>query len=243
LADTPLPQWHTVALAQSNLTEYVNLNGKIEGSLNIVYEWNVKLIRGKMTINPRFDYDAEPSYIQGEFTKTYNYAPALRLSLRSNFSRQLRISANTSGRYIYSENTLGQDSRVLNITGGATTEWNITKLFFLNTAYSLSFYKSYTGLFNNTTTHILNAVAGCKLWKGNVELSVAAYDVLNRNTGFNTSMTNDYIRNTWTQSFGRYFTFNIAYKFFKSKSGLKSPAGIQLRDGGVKEGVGGMQLQ
>jgi hypothetical protein len=76
-----------------------------------------------------------------------------------------------------------------------------------------------------------------------MELSVAAYDVLNRNTGFKTTMTQDYIRNTWTQSFGRYFTFNIAYKFFKSKSGLKSPSGIRLQDGGVKEEAGSVQLQ
>jgi hypothetical protein len=217
--DTPLPQWHTVAPAQSNLTEYVNLDGQVKGQMAINYGRTVKAIKSRVTTSVLFNYDAEPSYIQAQRVKTYSYAPSLRLSLRSNFSRQFRIEANTAGRYIYSENTLGQESRVLHITGGATTQWNITKTFFLNTAYNLSFYKSYTGLFDNTTTHILNAVAGCKLWKGNMELSVAAYDVLNRNTGFKTTMTQDYIRNTWTQSFGRYFTFNSAYKFFKSKSG------------------------
>jgi hypothetical protein len=123
-----------------------------------------------------------------------------------------------------------------------STEWRIFKGFFINAIYNAWCYKSYEGLPVNNM-HILNASAGYKLLNGNMELSLAAYDILNRNTGFSTVMTNDYIRNRWTQSFGRYFTFNIAYKFFKSKSGLKSPSGIMLRDGGVKEGVGGMQLQ
>jgi hypothetical protein len=242
-ANTPLPQWRTVAPAQSNLTEYANLDGSVNGRISANYSRTVTTIRSRVNIGVWFHYDADPSYIQGQLAKTYNYAPGLQLSLKSNFSRKFRVEATTTGRYIYSENTLGQESRVLNITGGVTTNWNMTKTFFLNTAYNLSFYKSYTGLFDNTATHILNAVAGCKLWKGNVELSVAAYDVLNRDTGFKTSMTHDYIRNTWAQSFGRYFTFNVAYKFFKSKSGLKSPSGIRLRDGWMKEEAGGMQLQ
>jgi hypothetical protein len=233
--DTPLPQWHAVAPAQSSLIEYVNLNGRVIGQVSMNYGRMVETIKSRVSIVVLFDYDADPSYIQAQLAKTYNYSPTLQLSLRSNFSSQFRIEAKTKGRYIYSKNTLGQESRVLNMTGNVTTNWNITKIFFLNTAYDLSFYKSYTGLFNNTITHVLNAVAGCKLLKGGLELSVAAYDVLNRNMGFKTLMTNDYVRNTWTQSFGRYFSFNIAYKFFKSKSGLKNPAGIKLQDGGVKQ--------
>lgn len=73
---------------------------------------------------------------------------------------------------------------------------------------------------------------GCKILKRRGDISFTAYDILNRNSGYKTSMGSDYIQNTWTRSFGRYFTFNIAYKFNSSKSGVTNSG---IKDGSVKK--------
>ena len=73
---------------------------------------------------------------------------------------------------------------------------------------------------------------GCKILKRRDDISFTAYDLLNRNSGYKTAMYSDYIQNTWAHSFGSYFTFNIAYKFNKSKSGVTNN---DLKDGSVKE--------
>ena len=66
-------------------------------------------------------------------------------------------------------------------------------------------------------------------------MSIAALDLLNATTRFHTVMQNDYILNSWSESSGRYFTLNIGYKFFKSKSGLTQPKTMRLKDGSAPE--------
>jgi hypothetical protein len=233
ITDTLLPAWNTMAPAQSTLIEYENLNGSFMGRLAVHYNWAPKAIRSRLAVAISLKYDRMPSYVQGLLNKTEIYTPSLSFDLKSNFSQVFRIKAGISGRYIYSKNTIGQDNRLLNLTGMVSSEWRIFKGLFLNTIYNTYYYKSFAGMSVNNT-HILNASAGYKLLKGNLELSLAAYDILNRDTGFSTVMTNDYISNRWTQSFGRYFTFNIVYNFFKSKSGITRPEGISIRDGSTK---------
>lgn len=98
--------------------------------------------------------------------------------------------------------------------------------------YSLSYYKRFGGSSYDLNNQILNVAVGCKILKRRGDISFTAYDLLNRNSGYKTAMYSDYIQNTWAHSFGRYFTFNIAYKFNKSKSGVTNNA---LKDGSVKE--------
>jgi len=232
--DTQLPNWNNyIAPAQSTLTTYTNLNGMFTGSGSILYNQIVQSIQCMVDINTGFAYGSVPSYIQNTLNKTKNYTPSLSLKLSSNFSKVFRFTVSSSNSYIYSDNTIGQNNKILNFGGSLTTESRFFKYFVFNTSYDMQHYRQLSGSFSNTT-HVLNAALGVRLLKGNLELSLAGYDMLNAATRFNTSMQNDYILNTWSDSPGRYFTINIGYKFYKSKSGLTQPKNFPLKDGGVK---------
>jgi len=229
--DTPLPGWNNyIANAQSTLTTYENLNGMIRSNINVTYMQLVEPIKSLVTIAPSFEYEAIPSYIQNELNNTKNYTPSLSLKLNSYFSKFFRFGISSNNSFVYSDNTIGQNNKALNLSGTLSVESRFLKYGVFRTSYGIQRYRQLSGSFSNTN-HVLNAVLGVRLLKGNLELSLAGYDMLNASTRFNTSVQNDYILNTWSDSPGRYFTINIGYKFYKSKSGLKQPKNFPLKDG------------
>jgi len=229
--DTPLPEWnYYIAPAQSSLTTYENLDGMITGSMEAGYGQVIPSIQCKLDIASEFRYASIPSYLQNELNTNQGYTPSLRLTLSSNFSRSFRFTLNTRSAYSYYTNTIRPSSKLLNCSGRLTTESRFLKYFVFNTYYDMQYYRRLTDQRTNTV-HVLNAVLGVKLLKGNMEMSLAAFDLLNAGTRFNTVVRTDYILNSWSESSGRYFTINVGYKFYQSKSGLKQPKTMSLKDG------------
>lgn len=196
--------------------------------------WTLPLrkLRSRLKVQTTFNYDDTPSFVGDVLNRTRSYAPELTLDLRANVSRSFRCTVGTRTSYVYSKNSIGQDDKYFTQGVWATAELaNIFKRFYFNTSYSLSCYKRFGVSRYEPNNQILNVSVGCKILKRRGDISFTAYDILNRNSGYKTSMSSDYIQNTWTRSFGRYFTFNIAYKFNRSKSGVTN-SGIE--DGSVK---------
>ncbi|MDD2425630.1 MAG: outer membrane beta-barrel protein [Bacteroidales bacterium] len=231
---TDLPQWNTVAEAQSTLTEFVNLDGNATASLAVNYNWQQKDINSRISVGLGIDYKNISSYLGEEFNRNRYYASRLNLMLNSNFSRNLRIAIGGGGVYIFSENTAGQEDKAIKSDISARAEWNPHQYLFVKGSYTMAAYHSLNGGFTNTSAHVLNAVVGCRLFKGNIEVGLAVYDILNNNKGFTTSMIDNYIHNLWRKSFGRYFMINFGYKLFKSTSGLTQPKGSRLNDGDIR---------
>lgn len=231
--ETPLPGWNYIAPAQSTLTTYENVDGMWSVVGDVKWIRPLRKIKSQLTVNAIFNYDDTPSFVDDALNRTKSYAPELSLSLRANVSRSFRFTVGTRTSYIYSENNIGQDDKYFQQGASASTELiNIFKRFYLNATYSLSYYKRFGGNSYDLNNQILNVAVGCKILKRRGDISFTAYDILNRNSGYKTAMYSDYIQNTWTRSFGRYFTFNIAYKFNKSKSGVTNSS---IKDGSVKE--------
>ena len=230
-AETYLPEWDYTAPAQSTLTTYENVDGMWTANADIKWIRPLRKLKSQLTVNAIFNYDDTPSFVDDALNRTKSYAPELSASLRANVSRSFRFTVGTRTSYIYSENNIGQDDKYFQQGASASTELiNIFKRFYLNATYSLSYYKRFGGNSYDLNNQILNVAVGCKILKRRGDISFTAYDILNRNSGYKTAMYSDYIQNTWTRSFGRYFTFNIAYKFNKSKSGVTNSA---VKDGSV----------
>jgi len=217
--DTSLPDWGGyIAVAKSTLTEYKNLNGKISGSLSAGLSLPLQSIKSTFDISTAFMFDKDPSYIQDKLLSTTNLSTNLNLSFYSNFSRSIRVRMYTNLGYNYSDNSSGLDTKMLHLSSNISTELQLFKKVYMNTNYTASLYKDLSADHANTDQHLLNAVVGLKFLKGKFDISLAAYDILNRNTGYDRIVVEDYIRNRWNQSFGRCFSFNLAYKFYKSNS-------------------------
>ncbi len=231
--ETPLSEWDYTAPAQSTLTTYENVDGMWRANADIKLVHPLRRIKSQLTVNTIFDYDDTPSFVGDVLNRTKSFAPALRLGLRANISRSFRFSLGTATSYIYSKNDIGQDNKYFQQGASVNTELiNIFKRFYLNTTYSLLYHKRFGGDNYDMNNQILNVAVGCKILKRRCDISFTAYDLLNRNSGYRTMMYSDYIQNTWTHSFGRYFTFNIAYKFNRSKSVVSNSS---VKDGGVSE--------
>lgn len=230
---TLLPEWNYLAPAQSMLTTYENVNGmwQIDGSVRLVLP--LRKLRSQLSIDALFKYDDMPSFVDDALNRTRSYAPELGLSMRVNASRSFRLTMGAKSSYVYSRNSIGQDDRYFQQGAWANTRLiNIFKYFYVDATYSLSYYKRFGGNGYDLNNQILNLAVGCKFLKRRADLSFTAYDLLNRNSGYLTAMYSDYVQNTWTRSFGRYFTFNIAYKFNKSWSGASTRF---LKDGSVEK--------
>lgn len=227
--DTPLPDWNYTAPAQSTLTTYENAGGMWNVDASIEWGHPFRKLKSQLTVTPAFNYDDTPSFVDNTLSHTRNYAPKLNLNWRADISRSFRFTVRTLTSYIYSENNINQDDKYFRQGVSVNPEWvNLFKRFYLSAVYSFSYYKRFGANAYDLNDQILNMSVGCKVLKRRGDISFTVYDLLNRNSGYKTAMFSNYVQNTWTRSFGRYFTFNIAYKFNHSKSGVTHD--------GVKEG-------
>ena len=94
----------------------------------------------------------------------------------------------------------------------------ICKYFYLSSHYNFIFSRDYGINKEINRNHTLNLNVGCKVLNRKGDISIAAYDLLNSHRTFNSQMYSNYIQNTWTNYYGRFFTINFAYRFGKVKS-------------------------
>lgn len=230
---THLPEWDYTVPAQSTLTTYENVDGQWMANADVKWIRPLRKLKSQLTVNVIFNYDNTPSFVDDALNRTKSYAPELNLSMKTNVSRSFRFTVGTRTSYIYSSNNIGQDDKYFQQGASASTELiDLFKRFYLNATYTLSYYKHFGGNDYDLNNQILNIAVGCKVLNRRGDISFTAYDILNRNSGYKTAMYSNYIQNTWTRSFGRYFTFNIAYKFNRSKSGVTNSS---VKDGSVGE--------
>lgn len=224
-----------IAREQSTLNSFVNLDGTLSGDISVSYTNQFKSIKSKVDIISSFMYVKDPSFIQESLVVRKLYSPSFSLRLTSNFSRSFRITFGGNVGYDYTKNSFMQKDKALSISGTAQTELHILKKIILNTNYSFYAHKGLLADKSVSQYHILNALLGFKLLKGTMEMSVAAYDILNKDTGLSRSVLDNYILTKRSFNYGRYITINLAYRLFKSNTGLKQPKNIKLNDGGITE--------
>ena len=220
---TYLPEWDYTVPAQSTLTTYENVDGMWVASADVRWVRPLRRLKSQLTVNATFNYENTPSFVDDALNRRQSYAPGLNLSMRANIARSFRLTVGTRTSYIYSSNNIGQDDKYFQQGASANAELvNIFKRFYLNATYSLSYYKRFGENSYDVNNQILNVAVGCKVLKRRGDICITAYDILNRNSGYKTAMHSNYIQNTWTSTFGRYITLNIAYKFNKSQPGAAS---------------------
>ena len=217
---TRLPEWDYTAPAQSTLTTYENGGGATTADGRIQFKRPIKAIKCNLDASLRYAYENVPSYIGDRANRTRSHIPGADLGLKSNFSDKVRLTLGAAATYVHSENTASETDKYCRTSLSAGLELPaILRHLYFNARYNAAFYNRFGGRAYNTADHILNLAFGCKFLKRRADLSVVVYDVLNRNTGFQTAMYSDYVQNRWSYSFGRYFTVNLGYKFSSTRSG------------------------
>lgn len=230
----PYVDYNYTIPAQATLTTYENVADSHSLSGSVSFDTPLNFIKSNFTSSVSMSYSDSPAYVQDELNRTNSYRPSVKVGLRSNFSRKIQISINSTSAYNYSRNTVGNDNKIFNES--VNLNWSFNDIFgFLYTAgnYSATFYRNLSmGSASDVNTNILNLSGGVRFGKNNnLDLSFNIYDVLNRDPGYSTSMQSNYVQNRWTQQFGRYFIVNLSYKFNSTHSGGADFMGGRSRGG------------
>ena len=211
--DTYLPAYDYTMPAQSTFSTWENAPNSYSANASVRLDVPLQKIRWFLNTAASFNWDSSPSYINETLTRTRNYRPTLRLGMRSNFSRNVRINLNGSASYIYSDNDL-QDATEY-FTERINVGWEVNNIFkhlYVGGNYSKSFTQGLP--YDKVDDNIFDARAGARFGpRNNIEFSAAVHDLFNRTRGFSTSMTADYITNRRVHQFGRYVMFSLSYRF------------------------------
>lgn len=241
--ETYLPKYNYTMPAQSTFTSYENASGNYNANLSVQFGFPIKFIGCIFNTGLSGSWDMSPSYVDDKLISTQNVRPGLSLGIRSNFSRDIRFNINGNGSYVHSWNSVGSSTEYFTEAIRAGFELNnIFKIMYLGGNYTKTFMQGvqYAAVNDN----ILDLNGGFRFGpRNNVEVSFTVHDLFNKTMGFSTSMTSDYVNNSWTHNFGRYVMVTLAYRFNSmagNGGGGRGPGGGGFGGpGGGRGGFGG----
>lgn len=211
--DTYLPVYDYTMPAQSTFRTWENAPDGYSASFSARFDIPIQKIRWFFNTSLSLNWDNNPSYVDEVLTRTRNFRPTLRIGMRSNFSRNVRINLSASGSYIYSYNDLKDKTSYF--TENLNAGWEINNIFqhlYIGGNYRKSFTQGLP--YAKIDDNIFDARAGGRFGhRNNVEISAAVHDLFNKTQGFSTSMNSNYINNRWVHNFGRYVLFSVSYHF------------------------------
>ncbi len=216
--DTFLAEYGYTMPAQSTLRTYENADRRWSAGVDARFGMQLKFIKCILNASASFDCDNAPSYVNSDLVYTTNMRPSVRIGLRSNFSRIVRLNLNTSASYIHTVNDSGYKNAYF--TEPINFGWEINNIF-RHIYLGGNYYKVFTQQleYGKLNDNIFDANIGIK-WgpRNNYNFSINAHDIFNNTTGFSTSMSSNYVTNTWNHRFGRYVMANFTYTFNKGRS-------------------------
>ena len=240
--ETYLPEYDYTMPAQSTFSTYENVSDSYSADGNISYSTPLTHIQCILTASLRASWSKNPSYVNYTLTNTENFNPSANVTLRSNFSRNIRINLGGNAAYTHSYNDQKNSTDYWTERINVGFEFNnIFKMAYVGGNY----FKNFTqGLeYGQMNDNIMNLNAGLR-WgpQNNFDFSVAVHDLFNTTTGFSTSMNSNYITNSWRHSFGRYVFFTLVYRFNTMRGSRSSGGERGGWFGGPGQGMGGGRM-
>lgn len=231
-AETYLPELQYTAPAHSSLISFENVEGYWDIKGKLIWQAPIRSIKSKYTLSTGFNYEHNPYYIGENKTTTRTYAPLIEHFLLCNLTKRLKVTISANTHYVHSINTENYTGKTFYQMAGAMLDISqICKYFYLSSHYNFIFSRDYGINKEINRNHTLNLNVGCKVLNRKGDVSIAAYDLLNSHRTFNSQMYSNYIQNTWTNYYGRFFTINFAYRFGKVKSNYEGTT----NDGSIRE--------
>lgn len=223
--ETYLPEYGYMMPAQSTFSTYENAASSYSASFKTNFGVPINPIKCTLNAGLSIGWDMSPTYVNSVLTQVQNLRPTLSLGLRSNISRDLRFNVGGNASYVHSENdTNGKTDYFTEALRAGVEVNNILKIFYAGGNYTKTFMQgiSYTSIADN----ILDLHGGFRFGpRNNYDLSFNVHDLFNKTSGFATSMSADFVRNSWTHNFGRYVMFKFVCHFTSMKGGAGAGRG------------------
>ncbi len=205
-------------LPGATYTTWVNASSpSYNASIGVDHSFYWTLIRSKLFTGITYDYSAYPVYADGEESYTYNHRPRINFRYDSAFSKKHKLTARADYSPVFTSSkaygrTSWQDESFI-VESRNSLPWNL----FLNASYS--HHGRFTSGRKTMFSNMLNAIAGIRLLDGDLEFSLACYDILGDEKAFTTKYIQNYVQTSMRDSFGRIFLVNVVYSFNSTKHG------------------------
>ncbi len=216
--DTYLPEYDYTAPQGSTLNTFENASGKVNLDAKASYSTPVNPIRCIVTAEVNYGFSKEPGYLGETLTTARSHTPMIGLGIESNFSGNISLSVKSSTAYRYMKSQTGSLDRAWSENVTAKTSVRFLEYATFNADYILSNYVSFDYSYATRHDNVLNLSLSYKvLHNRRGEVSVTAYDILNRNEGFESRMYPDRVSTVWSVRSPRFFLVSFVYRLANVK--------------------------
>jgi hypothetical protein len=222
---TYFPTGETIArygynvLPTATLSSFENCSGKWSANLTARFTKRLQPAGLSLSIGCFLDYSQNPYFQNDEKVYVQDISPAVNTSLDYRPNKSTNCSLNYYLGYTESTNSLQQVlTQALRNSLSFKGTYNIGKYWFVGANYDLRSYSYINSTFDDVTTHYLSAKAGVRLMNGRLRITLSGNDLLNNGYGYGISTANDYVRQVWTPSYGRYYLLSVSWRLNKLQS-------------------------
>ncbi|MBR1574244.1 MAG: outer membrane beta-barrel protein [Bacteroidales bacterium] len=203
--------------AGTTLQTWENAPVSTNTSLRVFYSLRLQKMKSTVSLSAYSRYATRPEYIGDNLLVRRETTPGLRGSIDWRPNNKTRVMANASFEYVDSRSkdfTL----RAIRPHAEISAFRSFGKSFFLSGSYHYTASSYLGGAMDSIHLHSLHTVAGARLLKGMLVISLSANDLLAKDTGYTLVNGVDSRIQTWKPSLGRYFMLNVQWRLNKMKT-------------------------
>ena len=215
--NTILPEYDSYEFpAGSTLISPINGNDYWDLKISSSIQKQINYL-GRLETIVGYTFRDPQSEVAGRLVRQQEHKGTFNIKLATNFSRHIRLNLSNSTSYLWNQNSEKYKER--GIQNKATVHLLLNFLQYANfeSGYIMDYYNPSV---SNTkiNSHLLNAMLGYRIFKKRKGLiSLNAFNILDKNTNFKTSVSDQFISNSWDRLFERYYTISFEYKFNSQK--------------------------
>ena len=201
-----------------SIRTYTNTDGAWNGKLTAALKGSIRKIALNYDLTLLYNHGRNPHFLNDRLNIGVTREPKVVIGLSHSFGRNHPVKIRFDGGRFSVTNSIYQDVCYYQGRAGISSRNNIGSRFFVNGNYSYVFRTGITGA-SNYSSHILNAVAGFKVFKDKKgEIALSAFDMLGDKPLFQTKVSGDITTTTFTPSLGRVWLVSFTYRFNSAKS-------------------------
>lgn len=205
-------------LRGARLTVPVNLSGNwsmnVDGNCSFPWE-KLKL---RFTTSLSYSYGHSPSIYDGIKNLSTSHSASFRFNVNTNISEKLDLYLISGSSYSYSENSTTGGSQYFNERLNCGVHWSFWKNFFINSSFNGLYYINKKGESVNQSENVVNVKLGKKFGqKKQMELSLAANDILQERNSVNYSLNDLYAQTSYQTMQSTCYMLSFSYRFDNMK--------------------------
>lgn len=203
--------------AGGQFSQPVNLDGQYTISTGISYSLPVKKLKSKVNINTRGNFSHNPTLVNNKkaFTNSWNLNHDMVLS--SNINEKLDFTLSSTSNYLQSKNNTTSGSEYISQTTSLNMYWNFYKNIVFRTNASNNYQNNLSTNKEDNFWH-LNLGLSTKVFKSKRgEISLSAYDILNKKDERSHIATDLYTADYYTNKLSKFYMLSFSYKLRDDK--------------------------